>query len=96
VARLAEAWSSMAMDQGLLATVRTAVLSVLAVGAALLDRPGRFSAVGRLAYPLLAATGLKLALVDLRASSPATLFVALACYGAALVLVARLRRVAAS
>lgn len=95
VARLAEAWSAGAIDQGLLATVRTAVLSVLAVGAALLDRPGRFSSVGRLAYPLLAATGLKLALIDLRASSPATLFVALACYGAALVLVARLRRVAA-
>jgi hypothetical protein len=92
VARLTEAWSSMAMDPGVLATVRTAVLSVLAVGAALLDRPGRFSAVGKLAYPLLAATGLKVALVDLRASSPATLFVALACYGAALVLVARLRR----
>jgi hypothetical protein len=84
------------MEPGTLATVRTAVLSVTAVGAALLDRPGRFSAVGRLAYPLLVATGLKLALVDLRASSPATLFVALACYGAALVLVARLRRVAAS
>jgi hypothetical protein len=95
VARVAEAWSPMAMDAGLLATVRTAVLSVLAVGAALLDRPGRFSAVGKLAYPLLAVTGLKLALVDLSTSSPATMFVALACYGAALVLVARLRRVAA-
>jgi len=92
VARLTEAWSSTAIDEGSLATVRTAVLSLLAIGAALVDRPGRFSAAGKLAYPLLAATGLKLALVDLRMSSPATLFVALACYGAALVLVARLRR----
>lgn len=95
VARALEAVSSAAMDPGTLATVRTAVLSMMAVGAALLDRPGRFSAIGRLAYPLLALTGLKLALVDLRASSPATLFVALACYGVALVMVARLRRVAA-
>ncbi|MGE0462016.1 MAG: hypothetical protein AB7Q16_11665 [Vicinamibacterales bacterium] len=95
VARALEAVSSTVMDAGTLATVRTAVLSAMAIGAGLLDRPGRFSAIGRLAYPLLALTGLKLALVDLRASSPATLFVALACYGVALVMVARLRRVAA-
>ena len=46
----------------------------------------------RLAYPLLAATGLKLLLVDLRLSQASTLFAGLACYGAALVLVLRLRK----
>ena len=56
----------LAPDAGLLGTVRTAVLSALAVGCALLNRPGRFSALGKLAYPLLALTGLKLAVVDLR------------------------------
>ena len=79
-------------DAGLLGTLRTAVLSALAVGCALLNRPGRFSAVGKLAYPLLALIGLKLAVVDLQDSTPAMLFVALACYGTALVLGPRLRR----
>ena len=81
-----------AQDAGLLGTVRTAVLSALAVGCALLNRPGRFSAVGKLAYPLLALTGLKLAVVDLQYSTPAMMFVALACYGTALVLTPKLRR----
>jgi hypothetical protein len=72
-------------------TLRTGVLSALAVCAARLDRPGRFSAVGWFAYPLLALTGLKLVLVDLRSSTASTLFVALGCYGAALVLVPRVR-----
>ena len=83
---------SLGADAGLLGTLRTAVLSVLAMGCALLNRPGRFSAVGKLAYPLLALTGLKLVVVDLQYSTPAMLFVALACYGTALVLGPRLRR----
>jgi hypothetical protein len=83
---------SLAADAGLLGTVRTAVLSALAVGCALLNRPGRFSAVGKLAYPLLVLIGLKLAVVDLQYSTPAMLFVALACYGTALVMAPRLRR----
>jgi hypothetical protein len=72
-------------------TVRTAVLSTLAVGAARVDRPGRWSAVGWFAYPLLGLIGLKLLLIDLSRSSAATLFLALACYGTALVLVPRVR-----
>jgi len=84
------------LDPGALATVRTAVLSLVAVGCAMVDRPGRFSAAGKMAYPVLAAIGFKLALVDLRYSTPATLFVALAVYGAALVLVPRLRRAPAT
>jgi hypothetical protein len=77
---------------GALATVRTALLSALAVLAAWLHRPGAFSSIGTLAYPLLALIGIKLALADLRVSTAATLFVALACYGVALVLVPRIRR----
>lgn len=83
-----------AEDMGVLATVRTALLSGLAVVAAWLHRPGPFSSIGTLAYPLLAAIGLKLALTDLRVSSAATLFIALACYGVALVLVPRMHRTA--
>jgi len=79
-------------DAGVLATARTALLSGLAVLAAWLHRPGAFSSIGTLAYPLLAAIGIKLALTDLRASTAATLFIALACYGAALVIVPRMQR----
>ncbi len=86
----AAGWS--AADAGLLATARTALLSALAVLAAWLHRPGRFSSIGTIAYPLLAAIGIKLVLSDLRDSSAATLFIALACYGAALVLVPRMHR----
>jgi len=75
----------------MLTTIRTAVLSLLAVGCARLPRTGRFSAMAWLAYPLLAATGLKLLAIDLRYSRASTLFAALAFYGAALVLVPRLR-----
>ena len=81
-------------SRAMLDTIRTAVLSLVAVGCARLPRSGRFSAIGRLAYPLLAATGLKLLLIDLRSSRASTLFAALACYGAALLLVPRLRRLA--
>jgi hypothetical protein len=81
-------------NAGALATMRTALLSSLAVLAAWLHRPGAFSSLGTLAYPLLAAIGLKLALTDLRVSTAATLFIALACYGVALVLVPRMHRTA--
>jgi len=73
-------------------TIRTATLSALAVACARRSRTGRFSALGHLAYPLLAATGVKFLLIDIRHSQASTLFAALACYGAALVLVPRLRR----
>jgi len=76
---------------GILATERTALLSAIAVGLARLNRPGPFTSLGRLAYPLLAVIGLKFVASDLRVSSASTLFVALACYGIALVLVPRLR-----
>ncbi len=76
----------------MLSTIRTAALSLLVVGCARIPRMGRFAAMGHLAYPLLAAAGLKLVLIDVRYSRASTLFAALACYGAALVLVPRLRK----
>lgn len=83
---------SVPVSGDMLTTMRTATLSMLVIGLARLPRTGRFSAMGRLAYPLLAATGLKLAGIDLRYSRASTLFAALAFYGAALVLVPRLRK----
>jgi hypothetical protein len=88
----AEALAGITLGEGGLATVRTAILSICAVACARLARPGRFSAAGPLAYPLLLATGAKLLMVDLRESTAATLFVALACYGVSLVLLPRLCR----
>jgi uncharacterized membrane protein len=79
-------------NAGVVATVRTAVL---ASGAILLAWAGRSAAwreAGWLVYPLLVAIGLKLLVEDIARSRPATLFLAFAAYGAALILVPRLRR----
>jgi len=60
----------------------------------LLAWAGRFGTwleAGWLAYPLLAVAGLKILLEDLPRSRPATLFMSFAFYGAALILVPRLR-----
>lgn len=83
---------SLPVSGDMLTTIRTAALSMVVVGCARLARTGRFSAMGWLAYPLLAAAGLKLVLIDVRYSRASTLFAALAFYGAALVLVPRLRK----
>jgi hypothetical protein len=79
-------------DPGAIATVRTAVLAAAAIGAAALGRRPGWREAGWLAYPLLAVVGLKLVVEDVARSRPATLFVAFALYGAALLLVPRLRR----
>jgi hypothetical protein len=79
-------------DAGIAATVRTAVL---VGGVLLLAWAGRREAwreAGWLAYPLLVVIGLKLLLEDLSRSRPASLFLAFALYGGALILVPRLRR----
>lgn len=75
-----------------LALVRTAVLCAGALAAAWAVRFVRFGVVSLLAYPILAAGGVKLLVEDLRAGRPATLFAAFALYGATLVLVPRLLR----
>jgi hypothetical protein len=77
---------------GLLATDRTAVLSVLALAAAWTSRWPRLAIGGTLVYPVLILTGLRLVVEDVRHSTPSTLFVAFAFYGAALIFAPRLRR----
>lgn len=80
-----------AASAGAVATVRTAVL---VAGTLLLAWTGRLEAwmeAGWLAYPALAVTGLKIVLEDVPRSRPATLFLSFGMYGAALILVPRLR-----
>jgi hypothetical protein len=74
------------------ATVRTAVLAAGAIALAWAGRAEAWREAGWLAYPLVALTGLKLLLEDLARGRPATLVVAFALYGAALIAVPRLRR----
>src|SRR4051794_31428389 len=79
-----------AVDAGVLATVRTSVLASSALALAWAGRHDQFRESGWLLYPVLAAGGLKLLVEDLPRSRPATLFVALALYGGALILAPRL------
>jgi hypothetical protein len=78
-------------SRGAVAAVRTAVL---VAGTMLLAWAGRRPAwreAGWLVYPLLVATGLKVLLEDLPSGRAATLFVSFGLYGAALLVVPRLR-----
>jgi hypothetical protein len=79
----------MSSDPGTIATVRTAAIAAAALLAAAVGRLPRFVETGWLMYPLLIAGGLKLAAEDLPRSRPATLFVALAVYGVALIVAPR-------
>ena len=80
------------VDPGVLATVRTGVLSLGTLVIAWLGAQARFREWGWLVYPLLIGIGLKLLTQDFKHSRPATLFVALALYGVALIIAPRLRR----
>jgi hypothetical protein len=91
-------WAALALgppgpeaDLGLVGTARTAVLASGAVLAAWLGRREAGREAGWLAWPLLAALGLKLLLEDLPRGRPATLIFSFAFTGAALMLVPRLR-----
>ena len=79
-----------AIDAGVLATIRTSVLATAALVLAWAGRHERFRESGWLLYPVLAAGGMKLLVEDLPRSRPATLFIALALYGGALILAPRL------
>lgn len=85
-----------AIDAGALATVRTCVLAIAALVLAWAGRSERFRESGWLLYPALAAGGVKLLVDDLPRSRPATLFIALALYGGALIVAPRLGRPRAS
>ena len=79
-------------DAGVMATMKTIVLSGAAVGLAWIGRTPRFVEARGLAYVALAAGGLKFLFEDFRTSSPATLFIALAAYGAAMIVVPKTTR----
>ena len=80
------------VDPGILATARTCVLAVSTLVVAWIGSHDRFMEWGWLVYPLLVITGFKMVVEDFMRSRPTTLFVALALYGAALILAPRLRR----
>jgi hypothetical protein len=80
------------VDLGALATLRTGVLAVAALVIAWAGRQARFREWTWLVYPLLVVIGLKMVAQDFKVSRPATLFIALALYGAALIIAPRLRR----
>lgn len=79
-------------DAGTLATLRTAVVAAAALVLAAAGASVRLRELGWLLYPLLVIGGLKLAVEDFRFSRPATLFIALALYGAALILAPRIAK----
>ena len=80
------------VDLGALATLRTGVLAMAALAIAWAGQRARFREWMWLVYPLLVAIGLKMVAQDFKFSRPATLFIALALYGAALIVAPRLRR----
>jgi hypothetical protein len=82
-------------DPGVVATIRTLVL--VAAALILLASSRRHLSPERawLAYALLGGVALKLFAEDLPKGTPATLFVALAVYGAALILAPRMGRAGA-
>jgi hypothetical protein len=83
-------------DAGTLATLRTGIVALAAILLALCGRHERFVELRWLLYPVLIVGGLKLLVEDLPHSRAATLFIALAVYGGALILAPRLARSAAA
>jgi hypothetical protein len=79
------------VSRGSVATVRTAVLVAGTIVLAWAGRRPSWREAGWLAYPALVGTGLKILLEDLPSGRAATLFVSFGLYGAALLLVPRLR-----
>jgi hypothetical protein len=77
---------------GSVSTVRTVLLSAAACAAAAAGRWPPIAGIAWVAYPFLAFVAVKLLAADLRLDRPITLFIALAVYGAALMITARLGR----
>jgi len=84
--------SDTAADAGIVATLRTAMLVAGTLLVAWAGGARRFVEAAWLVYPLLAVIGVKFLFEDMRASRPATLFVAFALYGAALIVGPRLKK----
>jgi|SRR5579871_1600934 len=83
-------------NAGAVATVRTTILAAAALGLAWLARRPHVREAPWLLYALLVAGAGKLIVEDLPTSQPATLFVALAFYGTALIAASRLGRARAA
>ena len=84
--------SAAEVELGALATLRTGVLALGTLAVAWIGRHGPFREWAWLVYPMLVVIGLKMVAQDFGQSRPATLFIALALYGAALILAPRLRK----
>jgi len=78
------------IDRAVLAALRTAVLSAASVTLALSSQHWRWPEARWLVYPVLVLVGIKLFVEDFPNGNPASLFVALAFVGSALLLVAPL------
>jgi hypothetical protein len=83
---------SSATDPGVVATIRTAALALTALALAWLGGASRFREAAWLVYPTLVLGAVKLLAEDLPRSRAATLFVALAVYGGALIAAPRFLR----
>ena len=79
-------------DAGLLATIRTVVLTAVALLLGAMARQERFREAAWLVYPTLGVALLKLVIEDFRQGRPATLFMALALCGIAFLFAPRLAR----
>ena len=79
-------------DAGAVATVRTITIAAAALALAWIALRSRAREAVWLTYALLLAGAAKLVAEDLPTSKPATLFIALAFYGAALIVASRLGR----
>jgi hypothetical protein len=77
---------------GVAAAIRTSVLAAAAVGLAWLGGSTRLEEAAWLVYPALAGGALKLFVEDFPRSDAASLFVALAAYGGAMIVAPRLLR----
>lgn len=71
-------------DAGILASLRTALLSISVVALGAAGRWPHTAIFARLVYPVLVVGGIRLLVDDFRHSEPSTLFLALALYGLAL------------
>ena len=87
--------SGVPLDAGVLATLRTLILSAAALVLAFAGTRERFKELGWFLYPVLAGTAMKLVSEDVGHSPPAMLFLALAAYGGALIVAPRLAKRAA-
>jgi len=83
-------------DPGVVATLRTGIIAGAAVVLALATRVERLQELGWLLFPVLTLGGVKLLVEDFRYSRPASLSIALALYGAALLTAPPLARRAAA